>query len=317
VGAADRAADLGDAVAVDAVIFDIGGVVIPWVPQRAFEQVMAADEVPGFMERIDFAGWNRANDGRANIEAAEDDLVRRFPDDEVGIRAYRQHFLRTITSMVPGTPAIIAELGRSGVIVSALTNWSADLFAIARKEFGILSRFRDIVVSGKEGIVKPDPAIYQLACERLGITAERAVFVDDTPANAVAASRAGLTGLTFTSAGKLREDLVRLGLLGRPEPVTEPVFHWAPRTDWASAIATGDYPWSGRGIGYLSAGFVHFSFARQLAGTRAKFYADLADEDLVLLRLDPDPSLPIVVESGFPHLFAPLPVSRVQASAPE
>jgi 2-haloacid dehalogenase len=301
---------------VDAVIFDIGGVVIPWNPERAFEQVMPAADVPGFMARIGFADWNRANDGRDSIAEAEEELVHRFPEDEVGIRAYRQHFLHTVTSMVPGTSAIIAELSRAGVPVSALTNWSADLFAIARKEFGILDRFRDIVVSGQEGIVKPDPAIYRLACERLGIEPARAVFVDDTPTNAVAASRAGLTGITFTSAGRLREDLVRLGLLHAPDAVTQPSYHWAPRTEWEAARASGHYPWSGRGTTYLGVGFVHLSFAEQLAATRARFYADLADEDLVLLRLDPAPGLPIVVEGGFPHLFAPLPVKRVHASAP-
>jgi uncharacterized protein (DUF952 family) len=67
-------------------------------------------------------------------------------------------------------------------------------------------------------------------------------------------------------------------------------------------------------MGYLAEGFVHFSFEHQLPATRARFYADLAPSELVLLRLDPDPDLPIVVENGFPHLFAPLPVRWVQAS---
>jgi 2-haloacid dehalogenase len=291
-------------------------VVIPWIPERAFEQVMPAEDVPAFMTRIGFTEWNRANDGLASIAAAEDELARRFPADEVGIRGYRKHFLHTVTSMVPGTSGIIAELARDGVVVSALSNWAADMFALARTEFGIFNRFADIVVSGQEGIVKPDPAIYLLACRRLGVEPHDAVFIDDTAANADAASAAGLTGLTFTSAVQLRADLVELGVLGAPTPVTEPVFHWTPRAEWEPAVASGHYPWSGRGMGYLAEGFVHFSFEHQLPATRARFYADLAAVDLTLLRLDPDPDLPIVVEDGFPHLFAELPVNRVQASAP-
>lgn len=308
--------DLGHAWPVRAVIFDIGGVVIPWVPERAFEQVMPAAEVPDFMTRIGFADWNRANDALPSIAGAEEELARRFPADEVGIRGYRTHFLRTVTSMVPGTSGIIAELARDGVVVSALTNWAADMFALARDEFGIFSRFADIVVSGQEGIVKPDPAIFLLACARLGVEPGQAVFVDDTAANADAATDAGLTGLIFTSAEQLRADLVGLGVLGAPQTVTEPIFHWTPRSEWEAALASGEYPWSGRGMGYLAEGFVHFSFEHQLPSTRARFYADLAPADLVLLRLDPDPSLPVVVEDGFPHLFAPLPVNRVQASVP-
>ena len=302
---------------VTLVIFDLGGVLIRWAPERAFEQVMPADAVRPFMEHVGFDEWNRRNDGLASIADSEAELARRFPDHADSIRAYRQHFPHTITQMVPGTGAVLAELGQSGVTTIALTNWAADMFAIARERFGILDRFSDIVVSGEEGLVKPDPAIYDLACRRAGVEPGKAIFIDDSPGNAEAATAAGLTGLTFTSAERLRADLVELGVLGAPTPVTEPIFHWTPRAEWEAALASGNYPWSGRGMEYLAEGFVHFSFAHQLAATRGRFYADLAPEDLVLLRLDPEPDLPIVVEDGFPHLFAELPVGRVQASAPE
>lgn len=302
---------------MDAVIFDLGGVVLDWQPERAFEQVMPAGDVPAFMERVGFHAWNGANDARDNLADAEDELVRRFPDDEAGIRGYRPNFLHSVTAMVPGTSAIIAELAAAGVTIGALTNWSGEMFSLARARFGILDRFADIVVSGHEGIIKPDPAIYRLACSRLGVPPERTVFIDDSGANVRVADELGLTGLPFTSAGRLRDDLVGLGLLGTREPVTVPTYHWAVRTDWLDALADGAWPWSGRGLTYSGEGFVHLSFADQLAGTRERFYADLADDELVLLRLDPSDDLPILVEDGFPHLFAPLPLDRVvQASAP-
>jgi len=295
------------------VIFDIGGVVLNWVPERAFEQVMPADEVPGFMKRIGFDGWNRANDALASIEGSEDELVARFPADEARIRGYRQHFLRTVTEMVPGTPAVIAELGQAGVRLGALTNWAGDMFALARPRFGVFTRFGDIVVSGTEGVVKPDPEIYRLACERLGIDPGEAVFIDDSPANVHAADEFGLHGLLFTSAAQLREDLVGLGLLADRARVTEPVFHWTLRSRWAEATASGGFPWSTRDADYNAEGFVHCSFADQVDGTRRRFYGDVPNAKLVLLQLDPDPDLPIVVEDGYPHLFAPLPVDRVAA----
>jgi 2-haloacid dehalogenase len=167
------------------------------------------------------------------------------------------------------------------------------------------------VVSGVEGIVKPDPEIYRLACRRLGIEPSRAVFVDDTLANAVAASGVGLVGLQFTGAAALRADLVRLGLLGEPEPVPGPIYHWALREDWERA-AVSVYPWSTRGVDYERAGFVHCSLPGQVDGIRAAIFGDLPREDLVLLELDPA-GLPVVLEDGgtgeeYPHLFAPLPV---------
>jgi 2-haloacid dehalogenase len=205
------------------------------------------------------------------------------------------------------------------VALSALTNWSSETFPVARERFGILRRFSSILVSGEESLLKPDPAIFALACEREGHEPARTVFVDDSPVNVAAAQEAGLTGLRFHDAETLRADFVRLGLLGPRKPVGRPVFHWALRTDWADAQESGDYKSSTRGVGYDAEGFVHCSFAEQVEPTRAAHYADLGRDDLVLLELDPDRTgLPVVTEDlgagqEFPHLFAPLPVEEVVA----
>jgi 2-haloacid dehalogenase len=303
-------------VQLDAVIFDLGGVVLGWEPHRAFEQVMPAEDVAEFLARIDFAGWNRRNDGGRSFDEAEAELIGRFPEAEGVIHGYRKHFAHTLSGMIPGTSAVIAELGRAGIALSALTNWSGETFPIARERFGILRRFSTILVSGDERLLKPDPAIFALACARAGLDPARTAFVDDSPRNATAAGDFGLTGLVFTDAAQLRADLVGLGALEPRVPVERAIFHWAVREAWEAAQAGGGYPWSARGVGYDAEGFVHFSFAEQLAGTRAAHYADLSDDELVLLELDAAAlDLPVVVEPGrgelFPHLFAPLPVAEV------
>ncbi len=302
----------GWGMALSTVVFDVGEVITHWVPQRAFEQVMPATEVAAFMKRIDFAAWNRANDALASIAPSGEEMVRRFPADEVGIRAYRPNFLLTVAEMVAGTGAIIAELQQAGVAVRGLTNWSADMFRLTRAKFGILGRFPDIFISGEHGIVKPDPAIYRAACERFGIDPSTAVFVDDVAANVAGAASVEMTGLQFFDAATLRRQLVELGLLGARQPVSEPVFHWVAKSDWDAALEAGSYRLSGRGLDYLGEGFVHLSFADQLQRTRSRFYGDLADTEVVLLELPTAPELPIVVEDGFPHLFAPLPLEQVK-----
>lgn len=196
------------------VIFDIGQVIIRWAPQRAFEQVVPANEVETVMRRIGFADWNHANDSRADISEAVEDLIRRFPDDEPAIRAYREHFGTTITELEPGTSDVIAELRDAGIDLGAITNWSADTFQVALRMHEVLGNFREIVVSGAEGIVKPRPEIFLLACERLGIAPADAVFVDDSPVNVTGAEAVGMRAIHFRSADQLRDDLVALGLLG-------------------------------------------------------------------------------------------------------
>lgn len=196
-----------------AVLFDLGGVVLEWEPERAFEQVLDAAAVPAFMERVGFAAWNRRQDAGRPFDEAEEELAARFPDDADAIRGYRRYFALTLTGEVPGTSAVLAELAAAGVPVAALTNWSAETFPVARSRFGVLDRFATIVVSGEERLAKPDPAIFALACARAGFEPARTVFVDDSAANVAAAESLGLTGLLFTGADRLRNDLVGLGLL--------------------------------------------------------------------------------------------------------
>ncbi len=303
-----------------AVLFDLGGVVLRWEPERAYQQVLPADEVRAFMTAIDFAAWNRAHDGGQPFATGEAALLQRFPEQAAAIRAYREHFPAAIPGMVPGTSAVIAELAQAGVRQVGLTNWSAETFPWAQQEYGILRRFAGVVVSGAERLLKPDPAIFRLACRRFGLDPAATVFVDDSPANVAAAARVGLAALPFTDATVLRSDLVELGLLGPRAAPAGPVYHLAVRSDWAEAERTGQYPWSTRAVGYHAEGYVHCSLAHQVAGVRNRFYADLPDEELLLLELGPDAG-PIVLENlqpggageEFPHLYAALAPTGVRA----
>jgi 2-haloacid dehalogenase len=305
--------------AADAVLFDLGGVVLTWEPARAYEQVLAPELVPGFMAEIGFAEWNRSHDAGRAFAVGERELIQRHPEHEQAVLAYRRHFGTTLTGMVPGTGAVLAELAAAGVGLAALTNWSAETFPVARRRFGLLGRFAGVLVSGEEQLAKPDPRIFALALARFGLVAERTVFVDDSPVNVEAARAAGLQARLFVGAEALRADLVDLGLLVHRRPLGRPVHHLTEAQVWRQAQAEGHYPWSSRGLGYEAAGFVHASFAEQLPATRRTVYGDLADDDLVVVELDPDRSgLPVVVEEGadgaYPHLFAPLPVAGVDAA---
>ena len=307
--------------AARSVLFDLGGVVIDWDPTRAYTEVMDPTDVEAFLARIDFPAWNRRHDAGHPFDAGEQELLDRFPDEEAAVRAYRRHFGRTLAGPVPGTGAVIAELQRAGVLLAALTNWSAETFPVARERFGLLRRFAGILVSGEERLAKPDPAIFTLALERFDLDPAGCVFVDDAPANVEAAAALGLTGLLFTGAGSLRVDLEQLGLLGPRTVPAAPVLHLTERSVWRRARAEGHYPWSGRRGTYESEGFVHAGFAHQLAGTRERIYPDLPDDALVVLELDAQTlSVPVVVEDlgagPFPHLYGPLPVAEVRGEHP-
>jgi len=83
---------------------------------------------------------------------------------------------------------------------------------LARDRFDFLNLFKDVIVSGEEGVAKPDPAIFEILHARIGHPLESCLFIDDSPANIEAAGKSGLDAILFTDAGNLRDDLLLRGL---------------------------------------------------------------------------------------------------------
>jgi HAD superfamily hydrolase (TIGR01509 family) len=69
------------------------------------------------------------------------------------------------------------------------------------------------VFSARVGLVKPEPAIFELALRRFGLAAGDAIFVDDHPANIVAARAIGLRSVQFANAAQASRELVELGIV--------------------------------------------------------------------------------------------------------
>ena len=102
--------------------------------------------------------------------------------------------------------------------------------------------------------------------------------------------------------------------------MTDALFHLALPQEWALALAAGQYDRSTRGRSLADEGFVHCSYAHQVAATANRYYADLPA--VVLLTIDPDRlDSPVVTESSvaggeeFPHVYGPIPVDAVIEAA--
>ena len=191
---------------VDAVVFDLGNVLIRWDPAPAIAAAVGPERAQAFLAdaSFDFGAWNAANDlGRPFVEA-EESAVAAHPHLADEIRAYRANFDASMVEQIEGTVAILRELHEAGTPLFALTNWSAETFPLARDRFDFLDLFDDIVVSGAEGVAKPDPAIFAVLRARVGRPLEECVFVDDGPHNVAAAAAAGMDAIRFTDTGHLR-----------------------------------------------------------------------------------------------------------------
>jgi 2-haloacid dehalogenase len=198
-----------------AVIFDVGNVLFPWNPRSLYERLIHDDRaLDAFLAEVVTQDWHFQHDAGRPFAETSAELIAQFPEHEALIAAWGARFNETIGDAIAGMPEIVADLDSAGVPLFAITNFSGEFWrAWAPLHQDIFGRFRDVVVSGDEKLVKPNPAIYRLALERFGLDPGDAVFVDDNAANVDAANALGIRGILFASADSFRAELVRLGLL--------------------------------------------------------------------------------------------------------
>jgi 2-haloacid dehalogenase len=208
-------ADRAQGVCVSAIIFDVGNVLYGWDPEAFLARQLPEDAARlRFIEDIDLWGWHESLDGGRPFDEAAAELSELFPDYAHLISAWGERFGETITEPVPGVHALVEALGARGVPLFAITNFSADFWApFHTRERAFFDRFRDIIVSGQEKLLKPDPAIYYRALDRFGLKPGEALFVDDRLINVEGARAVGMKAHLFTGAADLRDRLEAEGLL--------------------------------------------------------------------------------------------------------
>ena len=197
------------------VVFDVGGVLLEWDPRHLYRKLFDGDDnaMEHFLGNVCTVEWNERQDAGRTFADAAAELLPQHADKAHLIHAFGRRFDEMIPGAIEETVAILRELKRAGVPLYAVTNWSAETFPAAQKRFDFLAEFDGIVVSGEEGVIKPDPRIFRILLDRYDIPADAAVFIDDNPANADAATNLGIHGIHFRSPADLRRELVALGLL--------------------------------------------------------------------------------------------------------
>ena len=199
----------------DAVVFDLGGVLIDWNPRYLYRSLFQGDEpaMERFLAEVCTPAWNAKQDGGRSWREGIDDLTAQYPQHRELIEAYATRWEEMLAGPIQPTVEILADLRRAGVRLAAITNWSAETFPVARSRYEFLGWFGAIVVSGEVGICKPDRRIYEHLLDVTGFEPEKTVFIDDSAANVQAAADLGMTAIHFQNADKLRDDLEALKIL--------------------------------------------------------------------------------------------------------
>jgi 2-haloacid dehalogenase len=199
---------------VRAVVFDVGNVLYGWDIGLLYRKLIPEPaRLRWFLAHVVTPEWHFQHDqGRACADTSAE-LIARYPAEADLIRAYAPRWLETISGPMPGMIEIAEALAARGVPLFGITNFSAEFWPAFRAAAPVFDHFTDIIVSGAEKIVKPDPAIYRLARARFNLSAGEALFIDDRIENIRAGEAEGFPGHHFTGAARLRMRLEAEGLL--------------------------------------------------------------------------------------------------------
>ena len=200
----------------DAVVFDLGKVLLDWDPRYFYARHFPGDPegLEHFVRNVIAMDWIMEMDAGKPTAQAIAERQRAFPEHARLVSLWTEGWPSMLRGEIDGTARIIRELKARGIPLYALTNFSVETFPVASRRCPTLAEFSQVVMSGEVGLVKPDPRIYALTIERCRLSPQRTVFIDDSPANVAGGTAAGLRSLHFTSPEALHADLVRLGLLG-------------------------------------------------------------------------------------------------------
>ena len=190
------------------VIFDLGGVLIDWNPDKVYKEVFKNDteRMNHFYDEICTQDWNENQDAGYPMAKATEERIALFPEFEEEIKMFYGRWDDMLGDQIQGTVDILKKLtDNPSIKVVALTNWSHETFPRAIAKFEFLQWFEGIIVSGQEKTRKPFPEIYQLTLSRFNLKAEESLFIDDKLRNIDAARELGIQSIHFENPDQLEE----------------------------------------------------------------------------------------------------------------
>ena len=202
-------------------MFDVGGVLLDWNPRHLYRKLFVDEtEMEWFLAEICSPTWHALHDRGASTAASCAELASRHPELSKLIWAWSDRSEEMIGGVDTGSVEVLRAVGETGLPCYALTNMEAETYPLRLKRFPFLGWFDGTVVSGREGVAKPEPAIFRRLLDRFGLPPNTTLMIDDNKENLEAANRLGIQTTLFCSAHQLRAELVALGLLARSAPTT-------------------------------------------------------------------------------------------------
>jgi len=204
-------------VTPEAVIFDIGNVLTRWQPEAFYDRVIGEERRRALFAAVDLHHMNDLIDEGALFRETIYEWAGRYPAWGPEVRMWYDRWIELASPRIEGSIRLQRALRAKGVPVFALTNFGKYSFEEAVPKMDFLQDFDRLYVSGRMGVIKPDPRIFAMVEEDCGIAPDRLLFTDDRADNITAAARRGWRTHQFESWEGWARRLVAEGLLSQGE----------------------------------------------------------------------------------------------------
>ncbi len=196
------------------VVFDISNVLLRWDPRNLFQKVFAdRPTMERFLREACAMDWIAQTDRVPSFADAVEERVAAFPEFANALRLFDSRWMETLGGPIDENVALLARLKNAGAPVYALSNFAREKFALALAAYPFLGSFTDAVISGHEGVTKPDRRIFEILVERAGRSPKELLFVDDSLKNIEAAAAFGLHTVHYGPGVDLERELSARGVL--------------------------------------------------------------------------------------------------------
>ncbi|HVO41139.1 MAG TPA: HAD family phosphatase [Aggregatilineales bacterium] len=206
---------------IRAIIFDFGDVLDtledqdPWLAQReaaAARLGMTGESLWNYLYSNPL--WEQVKRGQIPNSVYWDGILRPHGiTDPAAQAAYVAELFKDRARLHPQMLALLRDLRPRYQLAMLSNTFRLELERYLIETHGLGGIFDVVVGSADVGMAKPEPEIYRLTLDRLGVKPEEVLFIDDMPRNTAAAEALGITSIVFETPEQLRRELVQRGLL--------------------------------------------------------------------------------------------------------
>ena len=196
------------------VVFDIGNVLLRWDPRNLYRAVFDEEaRMKRFLKEALAMSFILETDVAPSFAEAVAARTRAFPEFARELALFDTRWMQTLAGPIAENVALLERLKASGARVHALSNFAHEKFALAAAAYPFLRAFDVAVISGREGVAKPDRRIFEILVERVARGPSELLFIDDSAKNIEAARAFGIETIHYAQGVDLARQFADRGLL--------------------------------------------------------------------------------------------------------